>query len=236
MKYNISNDHINGIVDALGEEYKDLLVEKALAQHGTYDVDQINISTLIKIDEKAKETLYHDERRAKRNRLTAMISILGTVYCLFGLFLLLYHEMRDSFKFDSVEMLPFVTILMGVFAILFSMIMRNVPSIFPLYHRSKDTSKHFNYEIMNVWKQIEGLMVQLTPASEKMTLNDMIEYLVDLKLLSSEDVRSIKKILSLRNLIVHSSGINQDYSSNEIQPLLNDAIKIIKKLQKFENG
>lgn len=89
---------------------------------------------------------------------------------------------------------------------------------------------------MNVWKQIEGLMVQLTPASEKMTLNDMIAYLVDLKLLSSEDVRSIKKILSLRNLIVHSSGINQVYSSNEIQPLLNDAIKIIKKLQKFENG
>lgn len=69
MKYNISNDHINGIVDALGEEYKDLLVEKALAQHGTYDVDQINISTLIKIDEKAKETLYNDERRAKKKSI-----------------------------------------------------------------------------------------------------------------------------------------------------------------------
>lgn len=236
MKYSMSNNHISEIIDALGEEYKDLLVEKALAQHGTYDVDQINISTLVKIDEKAKETLYNDERRARRNRYISMLSMIGTVYCLMGLFLLLYYEMRDSYKFNSTEMLPFITILVGVFVVLFSLIIRNVPSIFPVYHKNKESSKYFDYEIINVWKQMEGLFVQLTPTSESLTLNGMIEYLTDLKLLSGDDVLSIKRILNLRNEIVHSDGIERSYPPNEIQPLLTDAYKIIKKLQKFENG
>lgn len=236
MKYSMNNTHIREIVDSLGEEYKDLLIEKALSQHGAYDVDEINVSTLVKIDEKAKESLYNDERKRKRNRLISIISMVGAIYCLMGLFLLLFYEIRNSYGFNTAEMFPYLMILMGLLVILLSLMLRNIPSAFLLSHKSEGTSKHFDYEVINVWKQIEGLLVQLTPTDEDMTLDHMIKYLADLKLLSSDDVLSIKNILNLRNQIVHSTRVEANYSINEIQSLLNSAYKIIKKLQKFENS
>lgn len=234
MKYDIENKRINEILDELGEEYKNLLIEKALSQHKEYDVNQINISTLLKLDEKTKESLVTDERQYKRNRYLSILSIIGLFYTLFGLILLIYNQIGDSIKYEPMAMMPLLSIIIGLFATLFSILMKNFP--YMSHYKNKDTSKYFNYDIVNTWKQIEGLLIQLTPTEENMTLNSMISSLLDLKLLSKDDALSIKKILSLRNQIVHSDNVEKQYTTNEIQSLLSDAHKIIRKLQRFENS
>ena len=44
MKYNISNYRLKGIVEELGEEYKDLLIEHILDDMQEVDADLINPS------------------------------------------------------------------------------------------------------------------------------------------------------------------------------------------------
>lgn len=234
LKYDIENKRINEILDELGEEYKDLLIEKALSQHKEYDVNQINISTLLKLDEKTKESLVTDEHQYKRNRYLSMLSIIGLFYTLFGLILLIYNQIGYSIKYEPMTIMSLLSIFIGLFATLFSMLMKNFP--YSSYYKNKETSKYFNYDIVNTWKQIEGLLIQLTPTEENVTLNNMISSLLDLKLLSKDDALSIKKLLRLRNQIVHSDNVEKQYTTNEIQSLLSDAHKIIRKLQKFENS
>lgn len=234
MKYNIENKKIRDMVDELGEEYKNLLVEKALSQRQEYDVDQINLSTLIKLDEIAKASLLSNERSNRRNRMLSMLSIVGVIYTLFGLILLIYSQFGGSLRLDSMSKISFLAIILGLFTSLFSILMKSIPS--PSHYESKDTSKYFNYKIINTWKQIEGLLVQLTPAEENMNLNKMISNLMDIKLLSSSDASTIKKLLSLRNQIVHSNSIEKSYTTNEIQTLLRDSTGIVKKLERFENS
>ena len=234
MKYDIENKRINEILDELGEEYKDLLIEKSLSQHKEYDVNQINISTLLKLDEKIKESLVADEHHYKRNRYLSMFSIIGLFYTLFGLILFIYNQIGDSIRYEPMAMLSLLSISTGLLATLFSMFMKNFP--YMSHYKNKNTSKYFYYDIVNTWKQIEGLLIQLTPTEENMTLNSMIDSLLDLKLLSKDDASSIKKILSLRNQIVHSDNLEKKYTTSEIQSLLSDAHKIIRKLQRFENS
>lgn len=234
MKYDIENKKINDMLDELGEEYKNLLIEKALSQHQEYDVDQINLSTLIRLDEKAKESLLANERNNRRNRMLSMLSIIGLIYTLFGMILLIYYQFGDSFRFDPMTKISFLSIIMGLFTSLLSILMKSIP--YSSHYKSEDTSKYFNYKIINTWKQIEGLLVQLTPVEENTSLGKMISNLMDLKLLSSSDALTIKKMLNLRNQVVHSNNIEKSYTTSEIQALLRDSNNIIKKLERFENS
>lgn len=234
MKYDIENKKISDMVDELGEEYKNLLIEKALSQRQEYDVDQINLSTLIKLDEIAKVSLLSNERNSRRNRMLSMLSIVGMIYTLFGLMLLLYYQFGDLLRLDPMSKISFLTIILGLFTSLTSILMKNIPA--PSHYESKDTSKYFNYKIINTWKQIEGLLVQLTPVEENMSLSNMISNLMDIKLLSSSDASTIKKMLNLRNQVVHSNNIEKSYTTSEVQTLLRDSNNIIKKLERFENS
>lgn len=233
MKYNIENKKVSDVLGELGEEYKDLLVEKVLSQHQEYDLDYISLSDLIKLDEKTKESLLANERINRRNRLTSVFSIVGLIYTLCGSMFLFYYLFWKSYEFDEITGVLALWIFGGLVVSLLSILMKGVPR--PLHYTSKDTSKYFNYRIVNAWKQIEGLLVQVTPTEENVSLSGMMSYLTELTLLSQSDVSTIKKILTLRNQIVHSNSIEKKYTTSEIQTLLRDANNIIKKLEKFEN-
>ena len=235
MKYDIENKKVSAMVEELGEEYKGLLIEKALSQHQEYDVDQINLSTLIWLDEIAKKSLRSNNRKDRRDRLLSMFSVAGLIYALLGLMLLSYYLLLDySFVLEPIARGSILIIAIGLIMSLCTILVKSIPV--PPYYGKDDTSKYFNYKIINTWKQIEGLLVQLTPAEENMNLNKMLSNLMDIKLLSSSDVSTIKKMLNLRNQIVHSNSIEKKYTTDEIQALLRDSNNLIKKLTKFENN
>ena len=60
MKYNISDYRLKVIVDELGEEYKDLLIESILGDMHENDADLINPSDLIRLDVATKSNAFHD--------------------------------------------------------------------------------------------------------------------------------------------------------------------------------
>lgn len=236
MIYDVNNKAILNILNELGEEYKDLLVEKTLSQHHEYDIDRINLSTLVRLDEKTKESLRTNNRNSKINRLSLMLLSLGLVYTLFGLFLFLYNHFSETVHLDPLEKMGFLMVILGLIALLLLVVIRLLPS--PLSDKDKDVSKknHYDYLIIKTWKQIEGLLVQLTPAEENYNLSRMISYLQDLKLLTQSDSSTIKELLAMRNKVVHSDGIGEDYTREKIQELLHDSDSIIKKLEKFGNS
>lgn len=234
MKYEVDNKKVQEILDELGEEYKDLLVKKALQQHGEYDISRINLSTIVKLDEHAKEILYTDELKRKRNNYLLVLTVAGLIYTFIGLVLLMYYEFGESLRLSPIILLAYLCVVIGLLATLLSITIRNLP--YSTRFKNRNSSDTFNYDIVNTWKQLEGLLVQLTPAEDDMTLNGMISYLAELKLLTNDDVFTVKELLNLRNQIVHSNTVKKQYKNSEIQTLLGNSSKIVKKLQKFENS
>lgn len=125
MKYNISDYKLKIIVDELGEEYKDLLIECILGDMHENDADLINPSDLIRLDVTIKSNLRIDRKVQRKNRMLSMISLLGIIYALFGLILMMWGEVRDTIRYDSIMMMSFVLIFLGLFVALFSLIFKN---------------------------------------------------------------------------------------------------------------
>ena len=95
MKYNISDYKLKVIINELGEEYKDLLIERILSDMHENDADLINPSDLIRLDVMTKSNLRTDKKVQRQNRMLSMISILGIVYALVGLRLMQWSEVKD---------------------------------------------------------------------------------------------------------------------------------------------
>lgn len=232
MKYVIENKKINEILDELGEEYKDCLIENALFQSREYDVNEIKISTLIQIDERIKDSLIVDNRKRKRDRLLNMMSVLGIIYAIFGLCVLIYYEFSNSLYIGEMLKLSIISVTLGLAVLSFSVWLKKIS----LPYKKGSDSDYYNYEIVNKWKKLEGLLVQLTPSEVNNSFSGMVSNLSELGLLSNQDVQSIKAFLALRNQIVHSNRIGTQYSTKEIKELLSEIDTIIRKLQKFENN
>ena len=69
MKYYISSKKLQLVVNELGEEYKDLLIEKMLDDYQTTDIDSLPISELLKLDVSIKERLVENKQFEKRTFL-----------------------------------------------------------------------------------------------------------------------------------------------------------------------
>ena len=154
MKYNISDYTLKVIINELGEEYKDLLIERILSDMHENDADLINPSDLIRLDVMTKSNLRTDKKVQRQNRMLSMISILGIVYALVGLMLMQWSEVKDIVRYDSMMMMSFVLIFLGLFVALFSLLFKNMGRIRPQYYREKNYTIS-SYEVINKWKEIE---------------------------------------------------------------------------------
>ena len=87
------------------------------------------------------------------------------------------------------------------------------------------------YEIVSKWKEIEAIMIQLTPVENQSTLKKMIDYLEDLNIINNEDYQNIKQLLSYRNSLVHSTNEKDLIPNKQSKELIKKADDIIKKLK-----
>ena len=228
MRYNISDHKLKVIVDELGEEYKDLLIERVLDDMHEMDADLINPSDLIRLDVATKANLRTDRKTQRQNRMLSMISMLGILYAFFGLMLMMWSEFRDIARYDSFMMMSFV----GVFIAMFSMLFKNMIKIKPHNYR-KESHKISSYEIINKWKEIEALINELTPDGENLSLSSMVAVLKDIKIISEQDVELIDKLLSVRNQILHGNDNEHKMSQSELRSILIQADNVIVKMKKL---
>lgn len=232
MKYTISDQKLKVIIDELGEEYKDLLVEHILDDMSEMDADLINPSDLIRLDVSTKSSLRTNKKSQRLDRLSSMISLLGVTYALFGLMLMMWSEFRESIQYDLMTTLSFSLIFMGLFLAIFTLLYKNILKTRPKYYRGENRMISL-YEIINKWKEIEALVHELTPDEAELSLSSMVKNLWDTKIISEEDVETINCLLNLRNQIVHSPERECKLSQAELRAILMKSDKIIAKMKKL---
>lgn len=231
MKYNVSDNKLKIIIDELGEEYKDLLIERVLDDTNETDADLINPSDLIRLDVATKSKLRVDKKLQRQNRLYSMISSLGIAYALAGLFFMLWGQIREAARYDSITMISYVLIFMGLFVVMSARLLKKIKLRTKYYGGQNRTIS--SYEIINKWKEIEALVHELTPDSNALSLSSMVKNLKDTKIISEQDIETINQLLKIRNQIVHGTDNKYDLSQPELRAILIQADKIIAKMKKM---
>lgn len=230
MKYNISNKKLKLIIDELGEEYKDMLITKTLSNLNEIDVDEITPSELIRIDVEIKKRLNNNKNEYKRNRTLSLISLLGLMYAIFGVVMMMFDEL-DKYMFENpTNMIAILCTIIGLFISLMSLFMK----FYPL--RPRDDSSNIlltHYEIISKWKELEAIIIQLTPEENQSTLKKMIDYLEEIKIINTEDCLTINLLLNYRNRLVHSLNEKEVISLKESKDLIKKVDEIIQKLKKL---
>ena len=232
MKYNISDYKLKVIIDELGEEYKDLLIESILNDMHETDVDLINHSDLIRLDVATKTNLMMNKRMQRQNWMYSLISLLGLTYASLGLMLLMWSELREVMRYNGIMIVSFFLICIGLLVAIFSMLFRNLIKIRSRYYR-RSNSPIPSYEVINKWKEIEALVHELTPEKDTVSLSSMMANLEDTKILSEQDIEIINRLLSIRNQIVHGGDNKYNISQTELRSILLQADKIISKMKKI---
>lgn len=228
LKYNISNEKLKLIVDELGEEYKDMLIAKTLSNLDELDIDEISPSELIRLDVEIKKRLNIDKAESKRNRILSLISLVGVLYAMLGLFLMIFKELDRYMIENPANMIAILCIFIGLLTSIMAIFMK----LYPIKTFTKNSTPMFSqYEIVSKWKEIEAIMIQLTPVENQSTLKKMIDYLEDLNIINNEDYQNIKQLLSYRNSLVHSTNEKDLIPNKQSKELIKKADDIIKKLK-----
>lgn len=232
MKYSVSDYKLKIIIDELGEEYKDLLIERILDDTNEIDADSINPSYLIRLDVATKSDLRADKKMQHQNRLYSMISLLGMTYAIAGLMLMMWGQFREIIRYDFITTISFVLTFMGLFVAMFSLLFKNMLVIKHKNYRGHNRTIS-SYEIINKWKEIEALVHELTPDSESLSLSSMITNLKDTQIISEQDIEILNRLLKIRNKIVHGPDGKSDLSQTELRSILTKADKIIARMKKL---
>lgn len=174
------------------------MIERILDDTHETDADSINPSDLIRLDVATKSKFRADKKMKRQNRLYSMISLLGIMYALLGLMIKLLRQFEETVHYDSLTMISFVLIFMGLFVAMFSLLFRNMLGTRHQYYRGQNRTIS-SYEIINKRKEIEALVHELTPDSEALSLSSMVKNLEDTKIISKQDVEAISQLLKIRN-------------------------------------
>lgn len=230
MKYTISEQKAKMIIDELGEEYKDMLIERVLEETNEDDVDKISLSDLIRLDIATKALLRSNKRVRNIRKMYSYIASFGLVYVLIGVLLILYSLLDDrTLRDNSLQYISVVFILLGLLTTVFSVMLLKKKTKSG-YTENKIISE---YEIINKWKEIEGLIIQLVPENNKLSLNSMIQQLSDTSIISSEDTEVIKRFLYIRNQAVHMKSTDYTFTQSELKTLFSKTDEIIRKMKKI---
>lgn len=228
MKYNINGRKLRTLVDELGEEYKDLLIERVLEDTNELDIDRISPSELMRTDIEIKSYIQNNKRMQKTNRVYKLIAIMGLFYVFIGLMLMMSFELDRYYLDNPIMRISYVMIFIGLFVSISAILLRFILKTKPTRLTKKRAIR--NYEVISKWKEIEALLYQLTPQNEKFSLSAMITYLKKSNLFTQDEIDSIFELLDIRNKILHSQN-EVVLSENETREMLLSIDKIVAKMK-----
>ena len=231
MKYKLSDNTTKTLLQELGEEYKDLLIEQILKTENKIDVDEINLTDLVNLDIKVKNQIRKESITKRWDFTISALTIVGCLYIFIGLILLVVGVKKETFQFTSYLLFIIILIFLGFFITTISFLSEK-----GYKNKSKNNGGNIDtesYEIVNKWKEVEALIRELTPDESSYSLQSMMENLKETNIISDEDFIQIEKLLVLRNQVVHHEKIDSEYSRTKIDTMLCEINKIIRKMSKF---
>lgn len=229
-----NNMKIEQYLADLSEEYKVLLFNALLEESPS--VDELSVSELLRLDSEIKRPLLPAYRRYQRRRRRLLF--IGFTYVLVGLFCFVFYLLYKQFRFSTfdkdsiISLVCSVTVLLGLaISVLSFFIPQRIKE-----EMSMPNTKHINessalleYEIISKWRAVEGLVSDFSMNSNVVTASSAISFLKQNGMIDASEQETLKKLLKLRNEIVHTK--KRSVSINEAQDLLKESDKIINKLK-----
>ena len=97
--------------------------------------------------------------------------------------------------------------------------------------KKEDATKILEYEIIAKWRELDGIVNDISMNLEVKTPRSIIQFLVDNRFIDDEEKDVLRRFLKVRNNIVHS--MDNNYTEPELKVMLDDIDKIINKIKKI---
>lgn len=232
MNISPNNEKIEKYLDELADEYK-VLLYKALISH-TKSLDDLSVSELLRLDNEVKKPLFEDYQRMQRRR--RMLLTIGLTYMVMGAVLYLFAKIYlGDYQYSRENMMSLMSgiiVLVGFITTVLAFILQNTNIVRPLYKaQMEDPSQVLEYEIIAKWRELEGIVNDISINSEVSTPRSIIQFLKENQFVNDEEYITLKEFLKIRNNIAHST--NNGYTTIELKTMLSDIDKIINKIKKI---
>ena len=223
----IHDPKIESFLDALGDEYKTLLLEELIEESDS--LDTLSISKLVSIDADIKRYVKQKRENKKYRRL----QLWGMLYLCMGLFLIFMSEIFANFR-DLQYLAPegLIQIMALVLCLVGAMV-----SISPILFKSKKNPNNLNnqrklieYEVITTWRELEAICTDLSLKSKTVSNRSVIQLLSQEQLVSEEEEKELVSFLKIRNAIIHSS--NNKPTDIEMRDSTKKVVKIIAAIYK----
>lgn len=225
----LSRDKLDLYLDALADEYKDLLRTRVLqgSRNG-----ELSFNELLKLDAAVKNNLRSDSRIRKYKR----IQLLGLIYILLGLVLALFALVQQYFLYSDSKffvLLSMIMIIFGVYVAVLSAILQLLP-------RNTKSKKKLEYtrledDILSLYSRLESIVQVKLTNSEQKTMRESIRTLRNKRIISESEANILYSFLELRNRAIHYSMEN-DYANSESYEILRKVNMLLNKLYKTERA
>ena len=226
MNLSPNNDKIEKYLDELADEYK-ILLYKALVSR-TKSLDDLSVSELLRLDDEIKKPLFEDYQRKQRRR--RMLLMAGLAYMVIGLVLYLFTQIIFGDYQYSLENI--ISLMSAIIASIYAFALQTL-NIGTQRHKiqTEDISQLLEYEIVTKWREIEGIVNDISINSQVKTPRSIIQFLIENRFIDEDESTTLKEFLKVRNNIVHST--NNRYTTTELRTMLDDVDKIISKIKKI---
>ena len=232
MNISPNNEKIEKYLDELADEYK-VLLYKALISH-TKSLDDLSVSELLRLDNEVKKPLFEGYQRMQRRR--RMLLTIGLTYMVMGAVLYLFAKIYlGDYQYsreNMVSLMSGIIVLVGFITTVLAFILQNTNIVRPQYKaQMEDPSQVLEYEIIAKWRELEGIVNDISINSEVSTPRSIIQFLKENQFVNDEEYITLKEFLKIRNNIAHST--NNGYTTVELKTMLSDIDKIINKIKKI---
>ncbi|WP_394508940.1 hypothetical protein C0132_22240 [Priestia aryabhattai] len=226
-------DSTQVILDNLSEEYKNLLVARALVNNNLKSTKDIVPQDLIILDEEFKNVINRNKYNNKKKKSIQLIKFLSMFYVMIGIWLYIFTNI------DTENSIQKISLLIAGIGLLTTLLAQFIE--FYVNQFSVRKTQHFEFkpenefELVKKWNEIEKLSYMIikkeNDISNNLPITKLFKVLFTENILDNKDMENYKYILNLRNSIVHPTEktINQD----QIIMGLEKADSIILKLKKY---
>ncbi len=230
MNISPNNEKIEKYLDELAKEYK-VLLYKALVSRSK-PLDDLSVSELLRLDNEIKKPLFEDYQRQQRRR--RMLFIVGLTYMLMGVFCFFLLKIINGYNDfeNTIFLISGVFTIIGLFATLFSLAFQTL-GIYPKksLKRSEEYTALLEYEVVAKWREIEGIVNDISLNANVKTPRSIICFLLENHFIDDNEYVILKDFLKIRNNIVHST--NNLYSESAIKEIIDKVDNIIDRIKKI---
>lgn len=228
----LPNDKIEKYLDELSDEYKNLLYKALVAR--TKPLDDLSVSELLRIDSEIKKPLLTDYKN--RQRRDYILFLLGLLYMIFGAFSFLLSKLlwkNDQNGIGNlVSLISCIIAFIGFIFVLYSFATQIFGVVTSKYNASsEECSKVLEYEIVRKWRELEGIVEDISLTSQLDTSKTVIQFLAENHFIDDNEVNILRKFLKMRNNIVYATDNN--YTTEELKKMLGEINHIINKLEEI---